>query len=308
MLFKIRAVSAAARESGALKSIETDFTLVPFSPDTSSSSLAPSFLVRVLKNLRRKDEATSRDVTASVGNDSDIKPGNRFNPFLPYEEDMYVCHVPPAHVLLLNKFNVVSDHTLLVTSAYEEQNSLLTQSDFRALWNVLSDFDALAFYNGGRIAGASQHHKHLQLLPRTHAPFDDLIADASEDSNHFNVSNFPFMHAAADVADCISCDSEDAAKLSMGRYTQMLTDLARELDIDATGAEREGRQPFEYNMLATRRWMMVVPRREECFSGMSVNALGFVGCLLVRDNEQMQIIQREGPMNVLKHVTFAKGK
>ena len=45
----------------------------------------------------------------------------RFNPFLPYEKDMYVCDVGPHHVCLLNKFNVMDNHALLVTKKYEEQ-------------------------------------------------------------------------------------------------------------------------------------------------------------------------------------------
>ena len=34
------------------------------------------------------------------------------NPFLPYEEDLYVCDLSPTHVCLLNKFNVVDHHFL----------------------------------------------------------------------------------------------------------------------------------------------------------------------------------------------------
>ena len=73
--------------------------------------------------------------------------------------------MPPAHACLLNKFNVFDHHALLVTQAYEDQDSLLTPADFEALLTCMAEFDALAFYNGGRIAGASQPHKHLQLVP-----------------------------------------------------------------------------------------------------------------------------------------------
>jgi ATP adenylyltransferase len=30
------------------------------------------------------------------------------NPFLPYEEALWVAHLSPTHTLLLNKFNVVA--------------------------------------------------------------------------------------------------------------------------------------------------------------------------------------------------------
>lgn len=38
---------------------------------------------------------------------SDGKPKAWVNPFLPYEEALWVAHLSPSHTLLLNKFNVV---------------------------------------------------------------------------------------------------------------------------------------------------------------------------------------------------------
>lgn len=37
----------------------------------------------------------------------DGKPKAWVNPFLPYEEALWVAHLSPTHTLLLNKFNVV---------------------------------------------------------------------------------------------------------------------------------------------------------------------------------------------------------
>ena len=52
-----------------------------------------------------------------------------------------------------------------MTRAFEEQTDLLNLEDFAALWFCLQEIDGLAFFNGGKIAGASQRHKHLQLIP-----------------------------------------------------------------------------------------------------------------------------------------------
>ena len=62
-----------------------------------------------------------------------------------------------------------------------------------------------------------------------------------------------------------------------------------------------------YNLLATRRWMMLVPRARECFQGISVNALGFAGSLFVRDQRQLGIIRDCGPMTVLTSVAVPAG-
>ena len=66
---------------------------------------------------------------------------------------------------LLNKYNVVPHHLLIITRHFESQESALTQADFQALWTCLAEYDSLGFYNSGESAGASQPHKHLQTVP-----------------------------------------------------------------------------------------------------------------------------------------------
>jgi ATP adenylyltransferase len=59
-----------------------------------------------------------------------------------------------------------------------------------------------------------------------------------------------------------------------------------------------------YNLLATRRWMLVVPRRQERYESISVNALGFAGSLYVRNSAELALVRRAGPLNVLRAVTL----
>ena len=54
---------------------------------------------------------------------------------------------------------------LLVTRQYEEQTGALDEVDFDAFATCLSDIDGLAFYNSGPVSGASQPHRHMQLVP-----------------------------------------------------------------------------------------------------------------------------------------------
>jgi ATP adenylyltransferase len=62
----------------------------------------------------------------------------------------------------------------------------------------------------------------------------------------------------------------------------------------------DGTSPVDpYNLMVTRRWMMLVPRGRECWEGMSVNALGYAGALLARDGEELDRIRRAGPMRIL---------
>jgi ATP adenylyltransferase len=79
------------------------------------------------------------------------------------------------------------------------------------------------------------------------------------------------------------------------------------LMLQAVGMEsgetpRSERQKGPYNFLATREWMLLVPRSEEFFDGTSVNSLGFAGALLVRSREEMERLKAHGPMRLLRSV------
>ena len=59
-----------------------------------------------------------------------------------------------------------------------------------------------------------------------------------------------------------------------------------------------------YNLLITRDWMLLVPRRRECFQDISLNALAFAGALLAKDPQQMQRLLKTDPLQVLAHVAM----
>lgn len=91
------------------------------------------------------------------------------NPFLPYEEALWVSHLSDSHTLLLNKFNVVAHHTLVVTRAFESQQDPLNASDLGATWQVLQvrgrgrvQAGWLARWLGVGAVGAvgAAHHNH----------------------------------------------------------------------------------------------------------------------------------------------------
>ena len=69
-----------------------------------------------------------------MGHSTGAKPAN---PFLPYNEDLWVDHLSDTHTLLLNKFNVVAHHLLVVTRSYESQLDRLNASDLQATCQVL---------------------------------------------------------------------------------------------------------------------------------------------------------------------------
>jgi sulfate adenylyltransferase (ADP) / ATP adenylyltransferase len=293
---RIRAVSARALESGALVPIVTD-------PEILSDG-GVDFQVRVAASLQRK-EAQSRDA-ARVGD-----PG-RADPFLPYDDALYVADVGANHVGLLNKFNVIDHHLLLVTRAFEDQRDLITRADFTALWMCLRKIDGLGFYNGGAEAGASQPHKHLQLVMLPFAdsgpripmePALDLAVAPGVAAGEITASPaLAFPHSLIRLDDCVPDPGVDPEGVAEGFYERYVALLAH-----AGLGVRAGqqRQTAPYNLLVTRRWMLLVPRVAEHFEGVSLNGLAFAGSLFVRDRAQLQTLRSAGPMVALGVVTGA---
>lgn len=210
------------------------------------------------------------------------------NPFLPPEPELLVGELSSTHVAVLNKFNVFGHHLLVVTRAFVPQEGLLTLEDFQALSLAMEGIDALAFYNSGAIAGASQAHRHLQvaplpLIPATGGwptPIDAAFSGTAE---------LPF--------DAVLRRLPGSAL--GGDHAEELEQLYRAMMGEAGLADGGG----PYNLLLTRRWMMIVPRCRDRVEGISINALGFAGSLLVRDADRLARLKDFGACALLRAVS-----
>lgn len=275
----------SALACGALKPIETEQVVV--------EDCGVRFLVRRVSSLQRKEADKRRRKVESR------RRGKPVNPFLPPEPELRVADVSSTHVAVLNKFNVLGRHLLIVTRAFEHQEALLTGADFAALFACMQQIDGLGFYNGGTVAGASQPHKHLQLVPLPLAAQGSAVPMAPLlDGDGPDCPRVPFAHALTRLTTSMELDPAAAAREAHDFYL----DLLAYLGLGAITRSGELRQSFPYNLLIANDWMLVVPRTEEFFRGISVNALGFAGSLFVKDAEQLELVRGEGPMRILTAV------
>ncbi len=281
---KVVKTSTRALAAGALLPIPTDYEFV--------EDGNVRFFVRILSSLVRKDEERKKQE----------KAGKKNNPFLPYEGPLYVADISESHVAVLNKFNVVDNHLLIVTRTFKEQESLLTLSDFEALVACMAEYNGLGFYNGGEAAGASQSHKHLQLVPLPLAPegpkipIEPLLATARFKGVLGAIPAFSFLHTFVRLDERVMSTGLSGAEKIFASYCAML----RSVGMKAPTAKRGGRQSGPYCFIITREWMLLVPRSREFFEGISINSLAYAGALLVRNKEQMAVLKRCGPMKVLQ--------
>jgi len=283
---KIQQTFARAMTVGALQPIPTDYEWI--------EQDGVQFLVRIVDSLRRKALAQARQ---AQGIAKVSKKKQDFNPFLPYEPDLFVCDLSATHLVLLNKFNVMDHHILMVTRAFEEQSSWLNLQDFEALNLTMQAVDGLGFFNGGTLAGSSQPHKHLQLVPTPLAedgpeiPFAPWIDEAVE-AGLAQSPQLPFRHHILPLPPL----SAEMAPLLLERYLQLMNHLG--IGSPLTMDQPQG----AYNLLITRRWMMAVPRSQESFEKISINSLGFAGAMLVKSSAQLEELKALGPMTILKTV------
>ncbi len=229
------------------------------------------------------------------------EPRSFVDPFLPYDPDLFVADVSATHVALLNKYNVLPHHLLIVTRAFEPQEALVDLADFTAWLACLDEFDGLGFYNGGREAGASQPHKHMQVVPLPlgdaglSLPIAPLLEAARFHGPIGRLPGFPFEHAFARLT---PGPLEQAAAQALERY-RMLLDAVGVASLIVEGRAHQG---APYNLLLTPRWMLLVPRSSEDAAGISVNSLGFAGSFFVKNAEQLAVLRRIGPMTTLRRV------
>lgn len=230
------------------------------------------------------------------------------DPFLPYEEDLYVADLSATHVALLNKYNVFDYHLLLITRTYEDQEQWLTLADFEALHACLAAVDSVGFYNGGRLAGASQPHKHLQVVPLPLAPagpgipITPLLEPAVAPPGAAVRARLPFAHAVRRLDPHWVDTPGGGARELLQTYQALLGDVG----LVGTPGVMDGRQTGSYNLVVSREWMLLVPRRRETYHAITVNALGIAGALLVWDDAQLALLREHGPMAALKYVCLPR--
>ncbi len=268
------AVSERALEAGALVPLATAVVEQP--------SLAPFQLRRLLSR-------TPKHLRAG---------GPKPNPFLPWEPSLEVARPRPGHVLLLNKFPVQAGHVLLITDHWAPQAGWLDAHDWAATATVARDTGGLWFFNSCAAAGASQPHRHLQLLPRAAgqpscplAPtFLAALAAGDRGGGRGLAEGFSWAYRLSPRQDAVA--HSDLASL----YTEHMGALG----LGDPGRDRQPRHP--YNLLFDDQWFLTVRRCREHAAGFSINALGFAGCLLQTERSDLAWLERHGPWALLQAV------
>jgi len=255
-------------------------------------------------NLKRLFPLKTIDVTSSLykGKDfiireldiskfkNNIKVGPKINPFKPWDKILEIDSIGKNHQLILNKYPVQLGHVLLITNDWKEQNGWLEFNDWEALKKVNKDTSGLWFFNSGPLAGASQPHRHIQLLRRS--PLE-LNCPREKWFLKFNDENIKFKNFADNLMIrkfSKSLDHEDIYKIYL--------ELSKKLGLGDPSSDEKPKSP--YNLLLTNGWIALIKRKKDNLKGISINALGFAGYILITQKSNVNDLKRNGPEKFLE--------
>ncbi|KAJ6446772.1 FIT family protein scs3 [Purpureocillium lavendulum] len=268
----VKAAFARARQDGDLHFFPTQVTVLPVGP--------VPFQLRFSPALANKPKAPSPPAGSSRPSPSD--------PFADPPRALFVADLGPAHYLVLNKFAVVPEHFILATRAFEHQTHVLDEADLEAAMACVRAYDdadageLFVFFNCGEHSGASQPHRHLQLLPvrrmrdglsegeekeqqegvrRGEGTAWDVLADTAD------LAGVPFATFSEDIH--LGMSSKDLFAAYLRLYRRACRAVATHGGAAATDGGQEAEAPaagptrISYNMAMTRRRLVVCPRLAE---------------------------------------------
>ena len=255
----------------------------------NDESLYPLKTKIITSAFYQKNDFIIRKLDTSTFNKKKIY-GPKQNPFCPWEKILEIDKIGHNHHLILNKYPVQKGHILLITNNWKPQNGWLDINDWEAIQKVNKDTSGLWFFNSSPIAGASQPHRHIQLLRRSKDEiscpreewFLEMKLDQEIDSKlkkNIIVSKFNFLEN------------------SISLY-ELYLELCMKSGLGNPLSHRKPKHP--YNLLITNKWIAIIKRRNDHIHGFSVNGLGFAGYLLVTEKSDVNYLRKFGPEKLLE--------
>ena len=217
--------------------------------------------------------------------------GPKLNPFKPWEKNLEIERIGEEHQLILNKYPVQLGHILLITRDWKPQNGWLDKTDLAAIQIVNKDTSGLWFFNSGSVAGASQPHRHIQLLRRNNeeksCPREDWF---------LNLKGSLFSSNKLTDNICVKdFNFEDNVNNLYVKYLKICEDLG----LGNPNFDPKPRKP--YNLLITNNWMAGIKRSKDHVYGFSINGLGFAGYILVTEKSDVSYLRENGPEKLLEN-------
>ncbi|KAJ5525333.1 hypothetical protein N7494_011983 [Penicillium frequentans] len=258
------------------------------------------FCFHIVQSLKNKPQAD--DKFQLLSSDASDPHAGTFGPgsdLARDHPDVCITIVNETHYLVINKFPVFRPMLLLLTvDSYRRQHESLDREDLDAGWGMICEMkeEHYLFFNCGVLSGSSRAHKHLQVVPAPGAHdgygegfkfFPDYDSVPEQGSPGFVY----FLQKFGDLPDGFVKDIDQVLEI----YLRLLRQARESLHLPES-------DPCPHNFVLTKRWMMVIPRKEKLFHGITANSAAMVGSVYVENEKQLNAWKEVGPMNVLANL------
>ena len=255
-----------------------------------NNALFPLTTVDITKKIYNSSDFIIRELDTAIFKNKRLF-GPQANPFNPWEVNLEVDQIGENHQLILNKYPVQKGHLLLITNCWKPQSGWLEKEDWQAIKEVNLDTSGLWFFNSCKRAGASQPHRHIQLLRRSKneiiCPREDWFCKYSKSEK---INNKLSRNIIVNKLDLINDSYEYLYYLYLN--------LSRKVGLGNPKLDKRPIKP--YNILLTNKWIAIIKRSRDNVYGISVNSLGFAGYLLVTQYSDMSYLYKYGPEKLLE--------
>lgn len=286
--------------------------------------------MRFSPSLANKPKASPSTTEAST-------PKKVFDPFASHPQPrLFVADVGASHFLVLNKFAVVPEHFILATREFKPQTHVLEADDLAATLACIHAYEQhgseeagseapshadgsggglFAFFNCGEHSGASQPHRHIQLLPvarmrdglQADSPWEVLAAKLSTVAAPFTTFSAPIDHQMS---------PKELHDIYIRLYKQAVSSVSHHNGSAAQqDAPEVGETAISYNMAMTKDTLTVCPRLAEggaltsretgqAVGMLSLNGTMLAGTALVKTEAEWDTLRSEPQelVNVLRRV------
>ena len=256
----------------------------------NANCLFPLKTTDITKNLYKGTDFLIRQLDISKFKKNTIV-GPKINPFKPWDHILEIDSIGDDHQLILNKYPVQLGHVLLITNKWKEQNGWLDFKDWEAIKTVNKDTTGLWFFNSGPLAGASQPHRHIQLLRRDRS---ELSCPREKWILEFCNLNYKNKKLAENII-----INKFSRSLNEENIHEIYKYLSNKLGLGDPKVDKRPRCP--YNLLFTNNWMVIIKRKRDNLYGISINALGFAGYILVTEKSDITYLKKYGPEKLLEN-------
>ena len=253
------------------------------------------------------------------------KPRKVFNPFAEPSAALKITDLGSSHFLVLNKFAIVPEHFILATTEFKPQTHVLEESDLEATFACIEAYEAarrkdeergerdgelgggdglFAFFNCGPHSGASQPHRHIQLLPIARIK-DGLEHDTQWSllTDKLTTQRAPFRTFAERIR--LGMTGQELYSVYLRLYREACRAVAEQLGrANYEGeAPAEGEARISYNMAMTKDTLVICPRTAEgvhilsqqgdVLGTLSLNGTVLAGTALVKNELEWEALSKD---------------